>query len=482
MNVRLAGQRGPVAGLTVLMMVAAAVGCGDDTVSVVDAAAVDGSTGGADASRADAAGSAADGAASGCPAGGQAQVTLAVQVPAGVMLTPMVRLTPAGGVPIALSSAAPTPVPSGRYVIEYRRVKVAPAPGGLVGTAFAPALVGAFDECLRAGEARTVTVAYTVEPGSQKLWASLVNAPMSNDAAAFGPTQLVTGEQVPSVLQRHATVQRRDLVIDPFGNLWVADVGKIVMFAMEKLGTSGTLVADRTVTGAAARNPQALAFDANGNLWIAQGGPTAAVEMLPAAVLTGATVTAAASVSFTASDLVDPKALAFDAAGNLWVASNSNNAIVMFAQARLSASSAAAPDKVLTAAQLNAPGGSVKNTHRGPQSLAWDAGGNLWVGYSVSSEIVRFTPTELAAAGARRVDNPLVKTFGGASLKGLAFDEAGGLWFSLNSASGVIGRLPVAELAMTGAATPDVSITSAAVSTAERVLFNPAPAGLPLND
>jgi ligand-binding sensor domain-containing protein len=379
----------------------------------------------------------------------------------------------------------PASVPVGPgYDIQYRRVKVAPAAGGLIGRAYTPSLVGAFDACIRAGEARTVTVAYTLEPGSERLWASAINAPTAQ-AAAFAPSSLSSGMQLPTVGQSYGATRVQDLAIDAFGNLWVADGAKLLMFGYGKLGASGQPAPDLTVTGAAVKAAQALAFDAVGNLWIANGGATPTLDLIRVTDLltTAATVAPAPAVTIGSPALVDPKALAFDVDENLWIASAGNDSVLQLKAARLAASApATAPDTTLTAAQLNPGTATVMRDHKAPWSLAFDKFGNLWVGFNGSSDIVRFTLADLSTVGAKRIDNPLAKKFTAASLKGLAFDETGGLWFSLKSGMGDFGRLPAADLAASGEAHPDVLITSNVLNTPERILLDPVPMGLPIRD
>ncbi len=64
-------------------------------------------------------------------------------------------------------------------------------------------------------------------------------------------------------------------------------------------------------------DPGGLAFDAAGNLYIANDGNNSVSEVTPAGAVS----------TFVSSGLSEPDALAFDAAGNLYVANNGNNTI-----------------------------------------------------------------------------------------------------------------------------------------------------------
>jgi secreted PhoX family phosphatase len=97
------------------------------------------------------------------------------------------------------------------------------------------------------------------------------------------------------------------------------------------------IVADTSVTGAL-NAPSSLTFDANGNLWVAfaLGGSnnTGGVQMFAASDLEGTgNTTPAAAVTLgpapfpwgkvTLQSIADPGGLAFDSAGNLWIANQS---------------------------------------------------------------------------------------------------------------------------------------------------------------
>ncbi len=99
------------------------------------------------------------------------------------------------------------------------------------------------------------------------------------------------------------------MIFDGFGNLYVANTGSAVsVFA------PGALTPTSTLTGL--QNPVSLAFDTNGNLFVASygfGGDSGAVSVFaPGATLPTATLTG----------LNGPSVLAFDSKGNLYVANN----------------------------------------------------------------------------------------------------------------------------------------------------------------
>jgi secreted PhoX family phosphatase len=85
--------------------------------------------------------------------------------------------------------------------------------------------------------------------------------------------------------------------------------------------------------------------------------------------------------------------IAFDANGNLWVANGGQanySSVVEFSAAQLAASGSPAPNVTLTpnAGSLNQPAG-----------LAFDASGDLWVSNMGANTVVEFTPSQIASSG-----------------------------------------------------------------------------------
>ena len=73
-----------------------------------------------------------------------------------------------------------------------------------------------------------------------------------------------------------------------------------------------------------------------------------------------------------------PQGLAFDNAGNLWVAAHDDAAVVRIDAGHLAASGDAA---TISRSWRRTTMSSVTSTLRSPISLAFDAAGNLWVNY-----------------------------------------------------------------------------------------------------
>ncbi len=206
------------------------------------------------------------------------------------------------------------------------------------------------------------------------------------------------------------------LAFDGNGNLYVANYnngGAVSEFA------PGSTTATATLNGLDA--PRALAFDSGSNLFVANYGNNTVSEFAPGATTPTATLT---GLNF-------PDALAFDASGNLYVGNTfntmSNGTISKFSPG------ATTPSATLTMT------GTMAGT---PVSLAFDSSGNLYV--ANQNSVIKFSP------GAT---SPSANLSGGLSdPNALAFDNSGNL-FVTNG-----GGHTVAEFAP-GSTAPSATLT-----------------------
>ena len=166
-----------------------------------------------------------------------------------------------------------------------------------------------------------------------------------------------------------------------------------------------------TITGLL--GPQALAFDSAGNLFVANQNNTV-VEFAPGATTPSATLTG----------LIFPFALAFDASGNLYVANFYGNTVSKFTPG------ATSPSATLTGLDS-------------PNALAFDASGNLYVSNS-GGTVSKFAPGAIIpTATLTGLDNP----------RALAVDANGNLFVANSDLGG-----NVSEFAP-GATTPSATIS-----------------------
>jgi sugar lactone lactonase YvrE len=257
------------------------------------------------------------------------------------------------------------------------------------------------------------------------------------------------------------------LAFDASGNLWVAYNAAVVEYTACQLTASGNPKPNVTLTANAAasslNNPVALAFDARGNLWVAddQGGTPGGntlVEFTPSQLAASGSPTPAV----TLSAINNPVGLAFDHSGNLWTSIGS---LVEFSASQLTASGSPIPAVTLS----DNGSGSLS----GVSGLAFDGGGNLWVANGVNGpSIVEFASGQLGSTGS---PTPAVRLTG-ANLAplGLAFDGHGNLWVAnILLFNDNVVEFAASQLMASGAPTPTVTLSGASITGAVGLAFAP---------
>jgi hypothetical protein len=168
---------------------------------------------------------------------------------------------------------------------------------------------------------------------------------------------------VPVATVQSQLVNPQALVFDAQGDLFVASQpGSVIEFAPPYTGQP-------TSIGAGVNHPQALALDNKGNLFVANGnGSNSVTEYAPP--YTGA------PTSTITTGIDDPVSLALDSAGDLFVANQSANTVTLYASPYT-----AAPTRI-------------SNGLNGPNSIAIDARGNLFVSNlnSTPNAVLQYQP------------------------------------------------------------------------------------------
>jgi len=147
-----------------------------------------------------------------------------------------------------------------------------------------------------------------------------------------------------------------------------------------------------------------VAVDANGNLWVADDGNNRVLEYTPP-FSSGMAATLAigqpdlvsgdanqGNANPTASSLFDP-GCTIDPSGNLWVADFYNNRLLEFVPPFHTgmAASLVLGQSSFTAGSANRGGaGAGANTLFGPNGLAFDASGNLWLSDASNNRVLEF--------------------------------------------------------------------------------------------
>ncbi|MDE1763553.1 MAG: NHL repeat-containing protein [Thaumarchaeota archaeon] len=241
---------------------------------------------------------------------------------------------------------------------------------------------------------------------------------------------------------------------DKSGNLWVADTGfnRLLMFAPPFVnGENATLVigqANFTSTGAALSpagldQPYGMAFDDDGNMWVADTNNNRMVEYKEPFTTGEAASIVIGSPSFdkgmyptTAHSLAAPYGIAFDKSGDLWAVDYYDNRILEYEP----------PFKNFMNASLvigqsdftSNSDGTTQNRTNLPSSIAFDSTGNLWVTDSLNNRVLEFSKPFSNDESAYLVvgqDN-FANNLGGITNEslntpyGITFDKSGDLWIT----------------------------------------------------
>lgn len=209
------------------------------------------------------------------------------------------------------------------------------------------------------------------------------------------------------------------LAFDKNGNLFVGSSCKREVYKLPaaSLDGSSTVTPSLTLTGFMAVS--GLAFDKDGNLWVSDG-PAEELLRYDAASLEGTSATATLRVKTRRSDqpadmsLLTPDALAFDAAGNLWSYDSGPNLVFAVPAAELTGTGAR------TASPLVRISISVSAVLEG---LAFDEGGGLWLPFS-AGKLARLSPAQLTVStgsGAPTVPDTIITGSSLGSAQGPAF-------------------------------------------------------------
>lgn len=167
----------------------------------------------------------------------------------------------------------------------------------------------------------------------------------------------------------------QSLVTDAAGNIYVADFSNNIIRKITPAGVVSTLAGsgsagydDGTGIAASFNNPRGLAIDATGNIYVADRGNNLIRKITPAGVVTtfaGNRLSAYVDqVTGTSASFNKPSGLAIDAAGNIYVADAQNYAV----------------RKITSAGIVTTYLGNAKHQVLGsPSAIAIDAKGNLFI-------------------------------------------------------------------------------------------------------
>jgi sugar lactone lactonase YvrE len=260
------------------------------------------------------------------------------------------------------------------------------------------------------------------------------------------------------------------ITFDSHGNLWVSDTGdaRVVEFtAPFSTGENASLVLgapdlrtpgdeSQTASQTDLSNPAGLAFDSAGNLWVSDPGYDRVVEF--AAPLTNGESESVVlgqdnftAKSFpnepdcpptcntpTASTLNNPFDVAFDSAGNMWVADRSDWRVVEFTQPFSNGQAAS----TIVGGPCNIFGEVLTSGCIGvTEGIGFDHSGNLWVSDTANGRLLSFpAPISTGENATIVLGEPDFATTYGVVVnatqsnlvgpEGFAFDLSGNVWVS----------------------------------------------------
>jgi NHL repeat len=210
------------------------------------------------------------------------------------------------------------------------------------------------------------------------------------------------------------------IAFDSSGNFWVSDLARIMEFsppfsngmaASLVIGQTGFNTYESGTTSALLYRPSSIAFDASGNLWVADTRNNRTLEfaqpfstgMNVSAVLGQTSFTATHSCSTSQSSMCSPVGVAFDSTGNLWVTDSLGNRVLEFVPPFASGMNAALvigqPDFMSAGAGLSS--GALSLTYNGSYAfanVAFDPTGNLWVADTGNNRVVEYSAQAIIVA------------------------------------------------------------------------------------
>jgi len=216
-----------------------------------------------------------------------------------------------------------------------------------------------------------------------------------------------------------------DIAVDPFGNVWVGNPFGNTITGYQVVGapgdgTFGSAMYSMQLGSVALQRPYGMAFDQNGNLWVANNAGNSIVELSPTASGTATALNTLTDVG----TLRQPNGLTFDASGNLWVTDRSSGspAIAEFA-----------PGATGNVAPLARIVGSNTGLSR-PDGIALDQSHKIYVANHNAGNVLIF------AAGSNGNVAPTA-TLGGTNTlisdpSGLALDSQGYIYVRSSSSTG----------------------------------------------
>lgn len=335
--------------------------------------------------------------------------------------------------------------------------------------------------CLQKNATARITIGYVPEPGSGKMWVGTTTGYPYTLFSIERNNLLESGTPNPGATIAELWNGAYNNAFDKQGNLWIVIAGgRIERYARDQLGRSRAQP-DIVLTGRDIEYGDALAFDADGNLWYSNRDKGKVMRFTPNQIAqSGQPVPAIVLDGFT-----QPHGIAFDQAGNLWVLDDiatHQHIIHRYGASRLGRSTNEPGDIQLSVGKLvGEPGRQTFTQFGGPAVLAFDRDNNLWVAFWNENKIAKITPSEQERGG-EIISGVNLRCCSSMIMSTMMFDNEGGLWVA-GSPTGNIVRFSPDQL-NTGAEEPARIIDPADEPGLypNGIFLNPSPSWSPLND
>lgn len=314
----------------------------------------------------------------------------------------------------------------------------------------------------RVTDSTTVVITFDREPGSGHLWVPIAREDkvVAFSAAAFADKAL------PTYTLATPAGSGPDAIAFRLGDLWVAfsKSGAVARYDAMSLVRPGDAPAPSKTIGNLG-TPSGLAFDKAGDLYVAEASKKAISRF------TGVTDKPVLSASWHVDGV--PSGMAFDGQNSLFVATSDPPAVRIFTY----------PATSSTRPILRA---SIAGTHTGlvaPSGVAFGNDGALWVTNGDRAPAVRFEPSVFADANGDvdAAPSAVLAPATGDGFNGIAFDKEGQGWFAASHPSSNDLRCGVAmqtEAPGMGPALP-LGVQTQALGGA-MLAFNPPPVPSPI--
>ena len=240
-------------------------------------------------------------------------------------------------------------------------------------------------------------------------------------------------------------VAPQDVAISPQGDLFVSSLNDEILEFSPNPGSTGYAQTGTVVAGtggygttAALTGPSGLAFDASGDLFVSNTGENVVLEFAyNASTATypsvGTVVAGTGEGGSFPDELLQPKGIAIDANGDLFIADTGNNRVEEYTYASSTETYAASGTEVAGTGEVGAGASQLSS----PNDVVLDGAGDLLVADTGNQRVMEYqynSSTGTYASSGTEVVGPLLN-----SPDWLTFDSSGNLFVSyLNSAGSTL--------------------------------------------